>query len=189
MRSNSFGRNKRLVAKKPLAAKTTLKKTKPIAKKAKTHTVAWYKAEAQKQFNRMVKYRDSEWNPAMRQWVFNCITCGSRVLFSYIDEEGKQWFKINAQAGHFMPEGAYAATRYHEYNVNGQCGIRCNHIGLGEQVKYARAIDLKYGEGVAAELERLAHVPKQWTIPELQEIIRSSKEEIAWYESRVAEPV
>jgi hypothetical protein len=66
-------------------------------------------------------------------------------------------------------------------NVNGQCS-RCNYDGLGEQVKYARALDLKYGAGTATELERLAHLEHQFTIEELQEIIHDSKEQVKFYE-------
>jgi len=137
--------------------------------------VAWYKKEARKYFNKAVKYRDSEY--ANGCWTFDCITCNGNVLFK--DNEGRTY--KNAQAGHFQPE-IYGNTRFNDMNVNGQCGMKCNKIGLGEQVKYARALDLKYGDGTAAQLEKEAHIDKQWTIPELEEIISDSKRQIAFYE-------
>ena len=167
---------KPLKAKTNLTAKTSLKAKKPVTKKPKKHTVAWYKKEARKWFNKAVKYRDSELIEG--EWLFQCITCNTRVLFK--DREGRTY--RNAQAGHFQPE-IYSNTRFNEMNVNGQCGIRCNKIGLGEQVKYARALDLKYGEGTAHQLEQEAHIDKQWTIPELEEIIHDSKETCKYYES------
>jgi hypothetical protein len=168
--------NKPLKAKTNLKARTTLKAKKPVTKATKKHTVAWYKREARKWFNKAVKYRDSEHIDGC--WVFDCITCDRKVLFK--DANGKTY--QNAQAGHFQPE-IYSNTRFNELNVNGQCGMVCNKIGLGEQVKYARALDLKYGDGTAARLEEEAKLDKQWTIPELIEIIEDSKKQIAFYES------
>lgn len=167
-----------LNAKKPLVAKTTLKAKKPIGKgdgkrKQLKPTITLLKKEATKQFNRAVKYRDSEYIEG--EWLFKCITCDRRVLFK--DREGR--YLRTAHAGHFMPV-TYSSTRFEEENVNGQCGI-CNY-NQGEQVKYARGIDLKYGIGTAHKLEKMAG-PKQWTIPELQEIVHDSKEIIAWHEA------
>lgn len=166
-----------LKAKTNLKAKTALKTTRPIPKKPKKHSVAWYKKEARKYFNRAVKYRDSTYEDG--QWTFICITCPTRVLFK--DENGKTY--RNAQAGHYQPE-IYSNTRFDEENVNGQCGIRCNKLGLGEQVKYAIALDQKYGEGTAERLNKEAKIDKSWTIPELEQIIADSKAEIKWYEEQ-----
>lgn len=169
-----------LNSKKPLRAKTSLKSNAVLKSKArlrktpKIHTVAWYKKEARAWFNRAVKYRDSQLIEG--EWLYVCITCPRRVLFK--DREGR--FYRNANAGHFQPE-TYGNTRYDEENVNGQC-TRCNHSGFGEQVKYARALDLKYGDGTALRLEKEAKLEKQWTIPELEEIIHDSKEQCAFYE-------
>lgn len=172
----SLKSKKPLVAKTALKAKSSLKATKPISKQTKNKTsVNWWKAEAKKYFNRAVKYRDSEYADGC--WTFTCITCPTKVLFK--DADGKTY--KNAQAGHYQPE-IYNNTRFDEENVNGQCGMRCNKLGLGEQVKYALALDLKYGDGTAARLNEEATVRKQWTIPELQEIVRESKETIAFYE-------
>jgi hypothetical protein len=158
----------KLQAKKPLKTKTDL------AKKAKKHTVSWYKAEAKKYFNKAVKYRDSAYIEG--EWLFKCITCDRRIIFR--DRDGK--FNRNAHAGHFQPE-TYSNTRFNEENVNAQCGMPCNY-NQGEQVKYARALDMKYGDGTAARLEKEAQIGKQWTIKELEEIITDAKEQIRFYD-------
>jgi hypothetical protein len=168
-------------AKKPLKAKTRLvgkmnigAKT-PMKKTPKKHTLAWYKKEARTYFNRAVKYRDSELIEG--EFLFQCITCSKRVLFR--DRDGR--FYRNAHAGHFQPE-IRGNTRFNEMNVNGQCAS-CN-FNQGEQYRYAKAIDLKYGAGIADELEAEAKILKQWTIPELQQIIADYKEECRFYESQ-----
>ncbi len=163
-----------LQTKATLKAKTPIKKVsgKPVRKKPKT--VAWYKKEARVCFNRAVKYRDSEIIDG--EWIFNCITCDKPVLFK--DRDGH--FQQTAHAGHFQPE-TRGNTRFNELNVNGQCNW-CNSFNAGEQIKYARALDLKYGDGTAKELERLAHIPHQWTKEELLEIIKDAKTEVEFYE-------
>ena len=176
-----------LKAKAPLKAKAGLKKVESLKKSTSLSKVSrkprdeWgvreYKKEATKYFNRAVKYRDSE--EVDGKWIFNCITCDRRVLFSYIDEKGDRRYVRTAHAGHFMPE-TRNNTRYDEENVNGQCGS-CNY-NQGEQYRYALALDLKYGTGKAAELEKLSKIPKQFTIQELLEIIADSKEQIRFYE-------
>lgn len=166
---------KPLKANKPLVARTPLKASLKPRKQPKP-TITKLKKEAKKQFNKAVKYRDSELIEG--EWLFQCITCTRRVLFR--DRDGH--FYKNAQAGHFQPE-VYSNTRFNEMNVNAQCGMPCNY-NMGEQVKYARALDLKYGDGTAQELEDLAKERKQWTIPELQEIIADSLEQIRFYENQ-----
>lgn len=160
-----------------LVGKTKFKASKPITAKPKKHTITWYKKEARKWFNRSVKYRDSSF--VNGEWVFKCITCSRPVLFK--DRVGH--FHQSAHAGHFQPE-TRGSTRFNEMNVNGQCHI-CNSFNAGEQIKYARELDLKYGDGTAAELERLAHIPHQFTAEELIEVIKDAKEQITWYESEI----
>lgn len=177
-RGGGLKKTSTLKAKTPLKANKSLVAKAKLKKTAKKHTVAWYKAEARKYFNRMVKYRDSSLIEG--EWLYLCITCPRRVLFK--DREGR--FYRAANAGHFMPE-TKSNTRFEEENVNGQCSY-CNKWGFGEQIKYARALDLKYGDGTAQRLEEMSAVPKQWTIPELEKIIKDSKEQIKLYEKREA---
>lgn len=163
-----------LKSKEPLQQKKGLSIKTKLKKKPKTHTIAWYKKEARTWFNRAVKYRDS--HLAAGEWLFTCITCPREVIFK--DGEGR--FYKNANAGHFQPE-TYSNTRYNDENVNGQCSY-CNHHGFGEQVKYARALELKYGDGTAFSLEKAAKEEKQWSIPELEQIISDSKAQCKFYE-------
>lgn len=165
---------KPLKAKKPLVAKAAIKKG--TGKKQPKPTITKLKKEAIKYFNRAVKYRDSELIEG--QWLFVCITCPRRVLFK--DRNGS--FIRTAHAGHFMPCHK-ENTRFNDENVNGQCGS-CNY-NQGEQYKYAKALELKYGNGTADKLTELSQIKKQWTIPELEEIIHDSKEQIAFYENAI----
>lgn len=165
-----------LRAKTSLKTKTALKKRGDKPTKQKKPTITKLKKEARKWFNRAVKYRDSDLIEG--EWLFQCITCSRRVVFR--DREGH--YQQSAHAGHFQPE-TRRNTQFNEQNVNGQCNW-CNSFNAGEQIKYARALDLKYGSGTAAELERLAHIPHQFTIEELQEIIKDSKEQTLWYEQQ-----
>ncbi len=65
-------------------------------------------------------------------------------------------------------------------NVNLQCVI-CNNWGAGEQFRYGRALDLKYGQGTALALEKKAQEFHKLTVEELEEIIHDCKEEIKFY--------
>ena len=166
-------KSKPLKTHKSLSSTTKLKTKSRLKRKSKKGTISWYKSEARKYFNRAIKYRDSECTDG--NWVFDCITCGKPTLFK--DSEGR--FYRTAHAGHFQPE-TKGNTRFNELNVNGQCGI-CN-FNQGEQFKYAKALDLKYGDGTAEQLEKEAKEPKTWTIPELQQIIDEAQETIIFYE-------
>jgi len=169
-----------LKSNKPLQVKTTLKakaklqankkpkkQTKPTITKVKKDAIIW--------FNRAVKYRDSDY--IEQEWLFVCITCPRRVLFR--DRDG-QFYKT-AHAGHFMPCHK-ENTRFNELNVNGQCAS-CNY-NQGEQYQYAKALELKYGDGTADELTKLSKVRKQWTVPELEEIIKEYRSQCEWYEKQ-----
>lgn len=169
-------------SKKPLKSNSKLVgravlKSKATPKKQVKPTITKLKKEARKWFNRAIKYRDSSY--VDNEWIFKCITCNRPVLFK--DKEGH--FHQSAHAGHFQPE-TRGNTRFNEMNVNGQCHL-CNSFNAGEQIKYARALDLKYGDGVAVELERLAHITHHFTVEELLEVIKDSKEQISWYENEI----
>ena len=58
------------------------------------------------------------------------------------------------QNGHFQSR-SFLATRFDEENCQPQC-VACNMFKQGEQYKFALALDSKYGEGKAEELEILA---------------------------------
>lgn len=86
-----------------------------------------------------------------------CVTCG-RI---------GHWKQMHA--GHFMSR-RHNATRYNDMNVHSQCPF-CNLYGSGEQFKYGKFIDAKYGEGTADMLNGLSKEIKQWKRCELEELI------------------
>ena len=61
------------------------------------------------------------------------------------------------------------ATRYDELNQI-QC-VACNMFRGGEQYKFALALDSKYGEGTAQELEFLARTIVKFTRSDYEEKI------------------
>jgi 5-methylcytosine-specific restriction endonuclease McrA len=147
-----------LKSKTRLKAKTTLRASK-TPKKQKKPTITKLKKEADKWFSKYVRLRDGG----------VCITCG--------DDKGQM------QCGHFMSR-RYNATRYEEENCNAQC-YRCNVLFYGEQYKYAKEIDLKYGDGTAKKLSEMAAQSHPFTIEELEQVIADSKEAISFYEKLV----
>lgn len=52
----------------------------------------------------------------------------------------------------------------------------------GEQYKYAKEIDLKYGDGTAEKLHARRFETHKFTVQELEDIIEEAKENIATYE-------
>lgn len=94
--------------------------------------------------NAMIRERDSG---------LACITCGHvRTL----------------EAGHFRTS-THDATRYHPYNLAGQCAT-CNRYSGGMTYEYSRAIDSKYGKGWAVFLEKLARKNEAWSCEELEQL-------------------
>lgn len=164
----------KLISKKPLRSSDSLKAKEKLKKQPKVHTLAWYKKEARRWFNKAIKYRDCSY--IEDEWLGKCITCERRIIFR--DREGR--FYRNAQAGHFMPE-TRNNTRFNDMNVNLQCSY-CNGPNFGEQLRYSRELDLKYGLGTAKELEKLSKVDHQFTQGELIQIINDAKEEVRWFE-------
>ena len=71
-----------------------------------------------------------------------CFTCGKVAYFSTL------------QNGHFQSR-RFMATRFDEENCQVQC-VACNMFRSGEQYKFGLALDSKYGEGTAEELEQIS---------------------------------
>jgi len=68
-----------------------------------------------------------------------CFTCGKVAHYKTL------------QNGHFQSR-RFMATRFDEENCQVQC-VACNMFRSGEQYKFGLALDGKYGEGTAEELE------------------------------------
>lgn len=71
-----------------------------------------------------------------------CFTCGAFML----------WSKL--QCGHFQSR-RHMSTRWDECNCQPQC-VACNMFRQGEQFKFGKNLDSKYGEGTAELLEILS---------------------------------
>ena len=125
----------------------------------KKKSVAKLKKEADKWFSRYIRQRDTD-----HTGYGECITCGR----SYHWKE--------AQAGHFVSRKTNK-LRYDERNVNLQC-VGCNMFKSGEQYIYGKEIDQKYGDGIAEELMSQRNDTHKFTITELEEIIKYSKDNL-----------
>jgi len=101
-------------------------------------TISKLKKELDKWFSLYIRLRD-----ANEYGMVQCFTCG--IVRGYKD---------GMQNGHFQSR-KHMATRFHEDNCQVQC-IKCNMYSQGEQFKFGLALDFKYGEGTAKELEFLA---------------------------------
>jgi len=101
-----------------------------------TKSISRLKKELDKWFSLFIRLRD-----ATDEGMVQCITSGK--LYHY--KSGK------IHAGHFMSR-RHLSTRWCEYNVQAQSAAD-NLFGQGEQYKFGIALDHKYGEGTAEELQ------------------------------------
>ena len=109
---------------------------------------------ATKHFNAFIRKRDSD---------KACISCGKYTTL---------------QAGHFYSAGNYAALRYDEKNVHGQC-VKCNYFLSGNLLEYEKNLLFKIGEKALKELHLKAAIYKRtkykWDHFSLIEIINKYK--------------
>lgn len=84
------------------------------------------------------------------------------------------------QAGHFR-DRRHMATRFHPQNVNGQ-NTYCN-CWNNDTYQHAMGIDKRWGQGTAKKLYRLSKTIKQWTVPELQALVKAAKTSMEEYEN------
>ena len=101
-------------------------------------TISKLKKELDKYFSLFIRLRD-----ATDEGLCQCFTCGC-----------VKYYKKGMQCGHFQSR-RFLATRFDEENCQPQC-VACNMFRGGEQFRFALALDSKYGEGKAEELEILA---------------------------------
>ena len=89
---------------------------------------------------------------------------------------GRYYHYKNLHAGHFMSRKSHS-TRWDEINVQPQ-SIGDNLFGQGEQYKFGKELDLKYGEGTSESLQQRAR--------QIQKFSRVDYEEkISYYKSAV----
>ena len=101
-------------------------------------TISKLKKELDKWFSLFIRLRD-----ATDEGLCQCFTCGK-----------VSHYKSGMQNGHFQSR-KHLATRWNQENCQVQC-VGCNMFKAGEQYKFSIALDGKYGEGTAEELELLA---------------------------------
>ena len=97
-------------------------------------TISKLKKELDKYFSLYIRLRD-----ANEYGMVQCFT------------SGRVYHYKNIHAGHFMSR-RHLATRWCEFNVSAQSAAD-NLFGQGEQYKFGLALDHKYGEGTAEELQ------------------------------------
>ena len=100
-------------------------------------TISKLKKELDKWFSLYIRLRE-------------CSDTGSAVCFTC----GKMAHYKTLQNGHFQSR-RFMATRFDEENCQVQC-VKCNMYSQGEQYKFGLALDSKYGEGTAEELEQIS---------------------------------
>jgi hypothetical protein len=122
-------------------------------------TISKLKKELDAVFSLFIRLRD-----ATDEGLVQCITCG--VVKHY----------KSMHNSHFQSR-KHLATRWNEKNCDVGC-IKCNIFNFGEQYKFSIALDSKYGEGTAEELELLAR-----TIMKVSRI--DYEEKISYYKDLV----
>jgi len=99
-----------------------------------------------------------------------CITCGKRYHYKML------------QCGHFV-SGRHNAGLFSERGTHAQC-YNCNINLKGNTLEYRRQIIKLYGEGADVEIENEAKQIRQFTTPELEEMIISYKQKIKELDER-----
>ena len=128
----------------------------------KKQGVAQLKKKADAIFSKYIRFRDGQIRNGV--WQSQCITCGV-------------WRPLTEmQNGHFVKRSVNK-LRYDEENCNAQCS-GCNVFRYGEQYLYAKALDLKYGDGTADKLMAQRFDTHKLTITELESIINDCKEQL-----------
>lgn len=119
-----------------------------IPREKKKLTVSKLKKVADKVFSDYIRQRDG----------YTCFTCG------------KKGDKTSIQNGHYVSR-SFNSLRFDERNTAAQC-VGCNIFRRGNMDAYAVALIRKYGseilETLAAEKKKI----KQFTVRELEEIIK-----------------
>ena len=123
-------------------------------------TIPSLKRKLDRIFSDYIRLRDS------KDGICYCITCGRPV----------PWKSRECHCGHFMNRGRLS-TRYHEKNCHAQC-MTCNSFAEGEQYKYGKEINKRYGEGTAEELTVLSKVKSKLGADWYEETIREYKDRL-----------
>jgi len=115
-------------------------------------TISKLKKELDKWFSLYIRLKD-----ATDEGMVQCFTSGRVYHYKSI------------HAGHFMSRKSLS-TRWDETNVQPQSAAD-NLFGQGEQYKFGLALDAKYGEGTAEELQFKSRQIKKFTRVDYQDLI------------------
>jgi hypothetical protein len=118
-----------------------------IKKRSRSKVVSLLDTE----FSKYIRNRNSKCG------ISECYTCGKKDHWK------------NLQAGHFQSRKHYA-TRWHPINVQVQCA-GCNIFRSGEQYKFAKNLDLIYGQGTANEMYQEASKTVKYSTADLLEML------------------
>jgi hypothetical protein len=124
-----------------------------------TKSISKLKKELDKWFSLFIRLRD-----ATDEGMVQCITSGKLYHYKKI------------HAGHFMSR-RHLSTRWCEYNVQAQSAAD-NLFGQGEQYKFALALEAKYGEGTAEELQLKSRQIQKFSRVDYEEKISYYKEAV-----------
>lgn len=129
-------------------------KEKAATKKELMTKSDWIKL-TQQVFNKYIRLRDKD-QP--------CISCDAPLIGKY-------------DAGHYYSCGAYPGLRFEELNVHAQC-VRCNQHLHSNSTVYSIKLPNRIGDYNFELLKDVRNVPKNYSIPELQELIKTYKQKI-----------
>ena len=115
-------------------------------RKVKLKSKSDWLREAQSDFNKFIRVRDSE---------LHCISCGRPHVGQY-------------HAGHYRSVGAAPELRFNEDNVHKQCSP-CNNFKSGNAIEYRINLVKKIGMAKVMQLET-KHEPNHYTIDDIKEI-------------------
>ena len=104
--------------------------------KENTKTVSDYRNEARYWFQRYIRLRDVG---------KKCISC------NYLLTDIKTF-----DAGHYYSASGYPQLLFNEYNVNGQCKMKCNNMMSGNLIEYRKGLIKRHGVEVLEQLDELA---------------------------------
>jgi len=130
-------------------------------------------------FSKYVRLRDSVFKDTA--WYGTCISCSHSGRVAHFTPDGKLHFDLGWDAGHYIKRGR-KVVKYNEMNVNLQCKNHCNKWLNGNPEKYRPALQLKYGDEVPDELEKLDKATPYYKFSkdELMGIITDSKTQLEY---------
>lgn len=111
--------------------KETIWKAKRTEWKKDLKTLGDYEAEARKEFQKWIRFRDKD---------EGCISCGSKISIRY-------------DGGHYLDANKYSGLIFNEDNVHKQCSRPCNKDLHGDIINYRIGLIARIGEEKVKWLE------------------------------------